>query len=108
MVFCSDYQIESAIPSLAKPIMSLDATEDAIVGTLKQSLVNPISFGAAIIYFGRDLDSAFTNHYSHNFVSFLQRQLENLGAQRAGLEDMLKEMKRKVKTFLLIGHQCVS
>ncbi|EOA36804.1 hypothetical protein CARUB_v10008299mg [Capsella rubella] len=53
--------IESAIPTLARPIMSLDATEDAIVGTLKQSL----------------------------------RQLENLGAQRAGLEDMLKEMKRK-------------
>lgn len=26
----------------------------------------------------------------------LQRQLETLGAQRAGLEDMLKEMKRKV------------
>lgn len=25
-----------------------------------------------------------------------QRQLETLGAQRAGLEDMLKEMKRKV------------
>jgi programmed cell death 6-interacting protein len=41
--------------------MSLDATEDAIVGTLKQSL----------------------------------RQLENLGAQRASLEDMLKDMKRK-------------
>ncbi|KAL1203573.1 Vacuolar-sorting protein BRO1 [Cardamine amara subsp. amara] len=53
--------IESAVPTLAKPIMSLDATEDAVVGTLKQSL----------------------------------RQLENLGAQRAGLEDMLKEMKRK-------------
>lgn len=28
--------------------------------------------------------------------STIQRQLENLGAQRAGLEDMLKEMKRKV------------
>lgn len=28
--------------------------------------------------------------------SAMQRQLENLGAQRAGLEDMLKEMKRKV------------
>ncbi|KAJ0037824.1 hypothetical protein Pint_22192 [Pistacia integerrima] len=53
--------IESALPTLAKPIMSLDATEDAIVGGLKQSL----------------------------------RQLETLGAQRAGLEDMLKEMKRK-------------
>lgn len=26
----------------------------------------------------------------------MQRQLEALGAQRAGLEDMLKEMKRKV------------
>lgn len=53
--------IESALPSLARPIMSLDNNEDAIVGALKQSL----------------------------------RQLENLGAQRAGLEDMLKEMKRK-------------
>ncbi|XP_010527752.1 PREDICTED: ALG-2 interacting protein X [Tarenaya hassleriana] len=53
--------IESALPNLARPIMSLDATEDTTVGTLKQSL----------------------------------RQLENLGAQRAGLEDMLKEMKRK-------------
>ncbi|KAF5757476.1 putative BRO1 domain, ALIX V-shaped domain, BRO1 domain superfamily protein [Helianthus annuus] len=53
--------IESALPTLSKPIMSLDANEDAIVGTLKQSL----------------------------------RQLETLGAQRAGLEDMLKDMKRK-------------
>ncbi|KAK4763463.1 hypothetical protein SAY87_012901 [Trapa incisa] len=53
--------IESALPTLARPIMSLDANEDAIVGILKQSL----------------------------------RQLETLGAQRAGLEDMLKEMKRK-------------
>ncbi|CAF2050633.1 BnaAnng23740D [Brassica napus] len=53
--------IEAAVPTLARPMMSLDATEDAIVGNLKQSL----------------------------------RQLENLGAQRAGLEDMLKEMKRK-------------
>lgn len=53
--------IESVLPTLAKPIMSLDANEDAIVGALKQNL----------------------------------RQLETLGAQRAGLEDMLKEMKRK-------------
>ncbi|KAM3693468.1 hypothetical protein ACB098_08G167100 [Castanea mollissima] len=53
--------IESALPSLARPIMSLDANEDAVVGALKQSL----------------------------------RQLETLGAQWAGLEDMLKEMKRK-------------
>lgn len=53
--------IESALPTLARPMMSLDANEDAIVGALKQSL----------------------------------RQLETLGAQRAGLEDMLKEMKRK-------------
>jgi programmed cell death 6-interacting protein len=53
--------IETALPSLAKPIMSLDANEDAIAGGLKQSL----------------------------------RQLEMLGAQRAGLEDMLKEMKLK-------------
>nr|XP_043623772.1 vacuolar-sorting protein BRO1-like [Erigeron canadensis] len=53
--------IESVLPTLAKPIMSLDANEDAVVGTLKQSL----------------------------------RQLETLGAQRAGLEDMLKDMKRK-------------
>lgn len=53
--------IESALPTLARPIMSLDATEDAIVGALKQSL----------------------------------RQLETLGTERASLEDMLKEMKRK-------------
>ncbi|VFQ78155.1 unnamed protein product [Cuscuta campestris] len=53
--------IESSLPTLARPIMSLDANEDAIVGVLKQSL----------------------------------RQLESLGAERAGLEDMLKEMKRK-------------
>lgn len=32
-------QIESALPTLARPIMSLDANEDAIVGALKQSLV---------------------------------------------------------------------
>ncbi|KAL4374553.1 hypothetical protein AHAS_Ahas05G0193300 [Arachis hypogaea] len=54
-------KIESALPTLARPIMSLDQNEDAIVGSLKQSL----------------------------------RQVETLGAQRAGLEDMLKEMKRK-------------
>ncbi|KAF6994569.1 hypothetical protein CFC21_011239 [Triticum aestivum] len=53
--------IESALPSISRPIMSLDGNEDAIVGALKQSL----------------------------------RQLESLGAQRAGLEDHLKEMKRK-------------
>ncbi|KAJ7954184.1 ALG-2 interacting protein X [Quillaja saponaria] len=53
--------IESALPTLARPIMSLDENEDAILGALKQSL----------------------------------RKLEILGAQRAGLEDMLKEMKRK-------------
>lgn len=29
----------------------------------------------------------------------MQRQLETLGAQRAGLEDMLKDMKRKVKVL---------
>ncbi|CAO2825563.1 unnamed protein product [Amaranthus hypochondriacus] len=55
------HPIETALPTLAKPIMSLDANEDAIVGALKQSL----------------------------------RHLETLGAERAGLEDMLKEMKRK-------------
>ncbi|MFS7911755.1 hypothetical protein Hanom_Chr02g00121861 [Helianthus anomalus] len=61
------YQIESALPTLSKPIMSLDANEDAIPGTLKQSL----------------------------------RQLETLGDQRAGLEDMLKDMKRKVYQIML-------
>ncbi|WOH07656.1 hypothetical protein DCAR_0727089 [Daucus carota subsp. sativus] len=55
------HPIESVLPTLGRPIMSLDANEDAILGALKQSL----------------------------------RQLETLGAQRAGLEDMLKEMKRK-------------
>nr|XP_043613755.1 vacuolar-sorting protein BRO1-like [Erigeron canadensis] len=53
--------IESALPTLGRPIMSLDANEDAVVGALKQSLM----------------------------------QLETLGTQRAGLEDMLKDMKRK-------------
>lgn len=53
--------IESALPTLGKPIMSLNRDEDAIVGGLKQSL----------------------------------GQLEMLGSQRAGLEDMLKDMKRK-------------
>lgn len=33
------FQIESALPSLARPIMSLDGNEDAIVGALKLSLV---------------------------------------------------------------------
>ena len=32
-------QIESALPSISRPIMSLDGNEDAIVGALKQSLV---------------------------------------------------------------------
>ncbi|KAI5065951.1 hypothetical protein GOP47_0018575 [Adiantum capillus-veneris] len=53
--------IEASLPSLATPIMSLNGDEDAVVGTLKQSLA----------------------------------QLEALGSQRAGLEDALKEMKRK-------------
>jgi len=63
--------IESALPSISRPIMSLDGNEDAIVGALKQSL----------------------------------RQLESLGAQRAGLEDMLKEMKRKddILPKLMVG-----
>lgn len=43
----------------------------------------------------------------------MQRQLETLGAQRAGLEDMLKEMKRKVcfivlLIILLLTSLCVS
>lgn len=98
MVFGFYHQIESAVPTLARPIMSLDATEDAIVGTLKQSLVFFSLFWNLQLYtFRKDLESAFTNHNSHIFASlFAQRQLENLGAQRAGLEDMLKEMKRKV------------
>lgn len=35
--------------------------------------------------------------------STIQRQLENLGAQRAGLEDMLKEMKRKVQCLHFVS-----
>jgi programmed cell death 6-interacting protein len=37
-LFCF-HQIESALPTLASLIMSLDANEDAIVGALKQSLI---------------------------------------------------------------------
>ncbi|THF99147.1 hypothetical protein TEA_007215 [Camellia sinensis var. sinensis] len=65
-------KIESALPTLSRPIMSLDANEDAILGALKQSL----------------------------------RQLETLGAQRAGLEDMLKEMKRKLSDLSMEYLQC--
>ncbi|KAI0501053.1 hypothetical protein KFK09_019271 [Dendrobium nobile] len=61
MTVLNHYPVESVLPSIARPIMSLDGNEDAIVGALKQSL----------------------------------RQLETVGAQRASLEDMLKEMKRK-------------
>lgn len=46
-VNCALYQIESALPTLARPIMSLDANEDAIVGALKQSLVTYI----LVLYF---------------------------------------------------------
>lgn len=53
--------IEGALPTLDRPMMSLNGDEDAVVGALKQSL----------------------------------GQLEALGSQRAGLEDMLKEMKQK-------------
>lgn len=38
------FQIESALPTLARPIMSLDANEDAILGALKQSLVTFLLF----------------------------------------------------------------
>ncbi|KAL8137965.1 hypothetical protein V2J09_003966 [Rumex salicifolius] len=53
--------IKTALPTLVKPMMSLDADEGAIIGALKQSL----------------------------------RQLETLGVQRVGLQDMLKELKTK-------------
>ncbi|KAK9063707.1 hypothetical protein SSX86_017579 [Deinandra increscens subsp. villosa] len=61
MSILDSHPIESALPTLARPIMSLDANEDAVVGALKQSLM----------------------------------QLETLGAQRARLEDTLKDMKTK-------------
>jgi hypothetical protein len=32
-----------------------------------------------------------------------QRQLQSLSEERAGLEDMLKEMKRKVRPFPNVG-----
>jgi len=38
----------------------------------------------------------FTHNMFMRICAFLQRQLETLGAQRAGLEDMLKDMRRKV------------
>lgn len=80
--------------------MSLDATEDAIVGTLKQSLVFPISFGSREYILWEGFGLCFHESLFSQFCFlFAQRQLENLGAQRAGLEDMLKEMKRKVKLF---------
>ncbi|KAK7844960.1 nucleobase-ascorbate transporter 4 [Quercus suber] len=36
--FVAIVEIESALPSLARPIMSLDANEDVVVDALKQSL----------------------------------------------------------------------
>lgn len=40
--------------------------------------------------------------FFQNFIFvYLQRQLETLGAQRAGLEDMLKDMSRKVCLILV-------
>jgi programmed cell death 6-interacting protein len=53
--------IESALPSLGRPMLSLDGNEDQIVGALRQRLA----------------------------------ELEQCASQRAGLEDMLKDMKRK-------------
>ncbi|RWV82590.1 hypothetical protein GW17_00055898, partial [Ensete ventricosum] len=38
MAILDSRPIESALPSLARPIMSLDGNEDAVVGALKQSL----------------------------------------------------------------------
>jgi len=53
--------IEKALPTLGRPMLSLDGNEDQIIGVLRQKL----------------------------------DELEQLGLQRAGLEDMLKDMKRK-------------
>jgi programmed cell death 6-interacting protein len=53
--------IESALPTLGRPMLSLDGNEDQIVGALRQRLA----------------------------------ELEQCASQRAGLEDMLKDMKRK-------------
>ena len=50
-------QIESALPALGKPIMSLNGEEDAIVGALKQSLVN------------YDLFMSFFWHICHDDIS---------------------------------------
>ena len=40
------HPIESALPTLARPIMSFDATEDVIVGSLKQILRQLETLGA--------------------------------------------------------------
>lgn len=53
--------IESALPTLGRPMLSLDGNEDQIVGGLRQKL----------------------------------SELEQCASHRAGLEDMLKDMKRK-------------
>lgn len=53
--------IERALPTLGRPMLSLDGNEDQIVGGVRQKL----------------------------------GELEQLASQRAGLEDMLKDMKRK-------------
>ncbi|KAM7463483.1 hypothetical protein LguiA_031604 [Lonicera macranthoides] len=89
------HPIESALPTLGRPIMSLDASEDAILGALKQSLVIILIYNTMAISVAQGFSSVDTLHAMH-------RQLETLGAQRAGLEDMLKEMKRKMVWYLLL------
>jgi hypothetical protein len=39
-LYISFMQIESAYPTIGRPIMSLNGDEDAVVGALKQSLVS--------------------------------------------------------------------
>lgn len=79
---------------LKQILLSLDGNEDAIVGALKQSLVCTL--------FCLSLCLACFELSETNFDLSTQRQLESLGAQRAGLEDMLKEMKRKVQSFPIV------
>ena len=70
-------------------MLSFDKNKDALVGTLKQSLVR--------CYFSYFVCVRFLSNVILKQYLFNQLQLEALGSQRASFEEMLEEMKRKVK-----------
>eukprot|EP00850_Spirogloea_muscicola_P014537 SM000105S13882 [mRNA] locus=s105:279655:285368:- [translate_table: standard] len=69
----SNQPVEAALPKLTRPIVSVHGNEDHIAATLRDLL------GLTLL----------------RLLCSYQADLEKLGQERAGLEDMLKDMKRK-------------